>query len=311
MAAFGFPGQAPPGGHFAYMQAGNLLPRMDRTDTLLQLADANGLTQGFSGGPVVDEVTGLVLGMATAITAPDGHQRGLGTAYATPAEVLRGVWPGLSALEVCPYRGLEPFTDQDARWFHGRDAVVERVLSVPADRRRVLLLGPSGSGKSSLVQAGVLPALAAGRVPGAENWLPVYARPGRDLLAELEHAGLPGATTEGIVAAARTRLTGSPGQRVLLVVDQFEEVLTADAHGGPERARDALAELADAVRDASHLIRVVLVLRDDFQARLAARAPALTEAIEPATYRRPWPILCGNGWTVEPVVGVHVAVATA
>ena len=60
-------------------------------------------------------------------------------------------------------------------------------------RSAVLLLGPSGAGKSSLVRAGVLPALAAGRLPGSDRWLQVYARPGQDLAAELDRAGLPGA----------------------------------------------------------------------------------------------------------------------
>src|SRR4051794_4193639 len=63
-------------------------------------------------------------------------------------------------VDVCPYRGLEPFTGEHSEWFHGRAAAVQRVLAgLAAHRRAVLLLGPSGAGKSSLIQAGVLPAL--------------------------------------------------------------------------------------------------------------------------------------------------------
>lgn len=57
-------------------------------------------------------------------------------------------------------------------------------------RRLTLLLGPSGSGKSSLIQAGVLRALAAGELPGSDRWLPVLARPRQDLLAEIERPQL-------------------------------------------------------------------------------------------------------------------------
>ncbi|MEU0184328.1 trypsin-like peptidase domain-containing protein [Streptomyces sp. NPDC006207] len=195
--SFGFPAQAPPGGHFGYATAGDLLPPTDADGGggLLQLTGANDLTQGFSGGPVVDEVTGLVIGMVTAITAPDGHLRGQSIAYATPTEILRDVWPDLVQREVSPYRGLEPFTAEHTAWFHGRDTAVDTVLSALAENRRaLLLLGPSGSGKSSLMQAGVLPALESGRLPGSDRWLPVLVpRPGRDLLTELERHGLPGA----------------------------------------------------------------------------------------------------------------------
>ncbi|WP_327281861.1 nSTAND1 domain-containing NTPase [Streptomyces sp. NBC_01205] len=111
-------------------------------------------------------------------------------AYVTPVGVLRELWPDLAEQEVCPYRGLEPFTAEEARWFVGRKDAVRQVLANLARQQRLtLLLGPSGSGKSSLVEAGVLPALAAGELPGSDRWLPVVARPRQDLLAETERAG--------------------------------------------------------------------------------------------------------------------------
>ncbi|MFI5527844.1 trypsin-like peptidase domain-containing protein [Kitasatospora sp. NPDC051853] len=176
--SFGFPSQAPPGGHFGFATAGGLLPAGDGIGELLQLTGANDLTTGFSGGPVVDELTGLVAGMLTAITPPDRHDRGSGIAYATPSAVLRTVRPELGEHDVTPYRALEPFTAEHARWFRGREEAVRQVLAGLAGRRRVvLLLGPSGSGKSSLVQAGVLPALTEGRLPGSDRWRQVVVRP--------------------------------------------------------------------------------------------------------------------------------------
>ncbi|MFE2601029.1 trypsin-like peptidase domain-containing protein [Streptomyces sp. NPDC059396] len=281
--AFGYPQQAPPTGHFGYATAGDLLTTA--AGRLLQLTGANDLTTGFSGGPVFDEVTGRVIGMVTAISAPDEHLRGTGVAYATPTGVLREAWPGLVEQDVSPYRHLQPFTVEDARWFHGRQAAVERVLAglagMGTQRRVLVLLGPSGAGKSSLMQAGVLHELAEGRLPGSDRWLQVVVRPGQDLAGGLEQAGLSGAATAGIAAAVRRRLAAAPGRdRVLLVIDQFEELL---AHDG---SLDALAEVLDAVR-APVALSLVLVMRDDFYSRLAALAPDLLDTVGPGLLNVP------------------------
>ncbi|MET7295608.1 trypsin-like peptidase domain-containing protein [Streptomyces griseoloalbus] len=286
--SFGFPAQAPPEGHFGFGVTGDLLPAADGRGAHLQLTDANDLTTGFSGGPVLDEVTGLVIGMLTEITAPDAYERGLGIAYATPVQVLRDILPELAEREVCPYRGLELFTAEHARWFQGRSEAVRQVLANLAQQQRLtLLLGPSGSGKSSLIQAGVLRALAAGELPGSDRWLPVLARPRQDMLAEIEQAGLPGASQDGIIAAVNRRLSAEPScQRVLLVIDQFEELLVQSTNG---RLWDLLAvidEVASAA-DAYTKITVILIMRDDFYPQLASRAPKLLEVAMPGLLNVP------------------------
>ncbi|MER7028956.1 MULTISPECIES: eIF2A-related protein [Streptomyces] len=292
IVSYGFPAQAPRSGHFGYGTAGGLLARSERTGRLLQLSEANDLTSGFSGAPVVDEATGLAIGMVTAITSPDTHLRGLGVAYATPTEVLREARPELAVSQLCPYLGLEPFTAQDADLFHGREAAVEKVLTaLGGQRRMVMLLGPSGAGKSSLVKAGVLPALARGAIPGGDRWLPLLARPGQDLLAGLERAGLPGASSRGLLAAAEERLASAPGHhRLLLIIDQFEELLTQPGPTAQEpgadrrlRAADQLVELHD-----SHAaVTVVLIMRNDFYAPLDALAPHLMNAAVPGLLNVP------------------------
>ncbi|MFF4161509.1 trypsin-like peptidase domain-containing protein [Streptomyces sp. NPDC001678] len=285
---FGFPAQAPPGGHFGYAEAGDLLASGNGSSTLLQLTDANDITTGFSGGPVIDEMTGLVIGMVTSIAAPDRHLKGLSLAYATPTQVLREAWNELVEQEVCPYRGLEPFTAEHAEWFHGRDSAVHGLLeALGTQRRLLLLLGPSGAGKSSLVQAGLLPALASGVLPGSDRWLPLLARPGQDLLAELERAGLPGAATDGIMPAVRRRLAAEPGyDRALLVIDQFEEVLAQPAPtDGPVPGRCATA--ARSLTAPGTELGVVLIMRDDFYPQLAALAPELLAAAAPGLLNVP------------------------
>ncbi|MEU2588688.1 trypsin-like peptidase domain-containing protein [Streptomyces avermitilis] len=280
--SFGFPAQAPPEGHFGFGVAGDLLPSSTARGLLLQLTDANDLTTGFSGGPVLDEVTGLVIGMLTEITAPDAFERGQGIAYVTPTQVLRDIVPQLEVREVCPYRGLEPFGAEHARWFQGRKEAVRQVMASFAQQRRLtLLLGPSGSGKSSLIQAGVLRALALGRVTGSDQWLPVLVRPGQNLLAEIEKAGLPGAAGDGIAAAVRRRLAADPGcQGVLLVVDQFEELFAPPANSQQHIRRAALDEIV-AVAGSGARVSVILVMRDDFYPQLAAVAPELLDAAMP------------------------------
>ncbi|MFF8775293.1 trypsin-like peptidase domain-containing protein [Kitasatospora sp. NPDC015120] len=285
--SFGFPQQAPPGGHYGFATAGGILPAADEVGELLQLTGANDLTQGFSGGPVLDETTSLVVGMLTAITTPDGHHRGQEIAYVTPTSVLREAWSELDEankpheLDVSPYRALEPFTAEHARWFRGREDAVNRVLEgLRGGRRVVLLLGPSGSGKSSLVQAGVLPALTAGRLPGSDRWHQVLTRPGPGLPAALTRAGLPGsepgdtgADTAGSTDSGRGAAGAPPVSRVVLVVDQFEELLAPSE--GPE-ALQTLARITAAIRSDAPL-SVVLVMRDDFYSRLSAVAPDLLD----------------------------------
>ena len=281
--SYGFPAQAPSEGHFGYGQAGHLLPVDGTPGGLLQLSDSNDLATGFSGSPVVDETTGLVIGMITAIGPPDEHLKGLGIAYATPVQAIREAWPGLIEREVCPYLGLDTFTADQAQWFHGRTAAVDQVLEALAGpQRAVLLLGPSGSGKSSLIQAGVLPSLAEGRLPGSDRWLPVVARPGEDLLAELERSGLPGAA-DGLVAAVTARLDADPSyDQLLLIVDPFEELLRegpGEAGGEPPHAcRTALDQL-EALVVSDVPARMILVVRDDFYPRLAV-APGLRTAVK-------------------------------
>ncbi len=101
-----------------------------------------------------------------------------------------------------PYKGLLAFQEADAEDFYGREALVERLLarlagpkdkpggngSDPAEGRFLAVVGPSGSGKSSLVKAGLIPALRSGRIAGSENWFIVEMLPGTHPLEELEAA---------------------------------------------------------------------------------------------------------------------------
>jgi WD40 repeat protein/DNA-binding SARP family transcriptional activator len=190
------------------------------------------------------------------------------------------------AAAVCPYKGLARFEASDAEFFFGRERLVAELVTHLVGAGLVGVVGPSGSGKSSLVRAGLLPALADGVLPGSNRWQQVLVRPGEHPMAELAravaHPGVPGdgdgdATAAGGKADDHTmpwRETGermlrtiAGKERLLLAVDQFEEVFTTCQDEG-ERAAflAALTEAAWAGRN----VTVVVVVRADYYGHCTA-----------------------------------------
>ena len=145
--------------------------------------------------------------------------------------------------DVCPYKGLAPFEVEDAEFFCGRERLVAELVARLADAPLLALVGPSGSGKSSLLRAGLLPALGKPAVvlrPGE--------RSGSELLADL-----------GRVA---------PSERLVIAVDQFEELFASSV---AEDERQAFVDaLVEAAWDPERRAVVLLALRADFFGRLAS-----------------------------------------
>jgi len=137
----------------------------------------------------------------------------------------------------CPFRGLYPFTVQDRQFFFGREPLTDRLMAKLEDDPFLAVLGPSGSGKSSIVLAGLVPRLC----PGAGGRGAVVMTPGDDPVARLDAA----LATAGAVPA-------------VLVVDQFEEVFTLCTD--PARR----GEFIGRVLDFPAPTRVVLTMRADF-----------------------------------------------
>src|SRR4029453_14970990 len=84
-----------------------------------------------------------------------------------------------------PYRALAAYGPQDAELFVGRERLVAELAAKVLQRRLVVVVGPSGSGKSSLVRAGLIPLARSGRLPGAGAWATHIMVPGSDPLAAL------------------------------------------------------------------------------------------------------------------------------
>jgi WD40 repeat protein len=173
--------------------------------------------------------------------------------------------------DTSPYRGLLRFSEQDHSLFFGRGAVTRRLLEAVASRQLTAVIGPSGSGKSSLVHAGVLPALRA------QGWtiLPPQ-RPGRSPLAALaaltDALGAP-AEAAGIVsawlAAAAAHAANRPSQPWLVVIDQLEELWT---HPTSERDQAELMDALAAALEAAPTLHLVVTVRSDAEPQLHERA---------------------------------------
>ena len=88
----------------------------------------------------------------------------------------------------CPFKGLASFGLDDAEVFFGRERLVAEMVARLAGAPLMAVVGPSGSGKSSALRAGLLAALAAGVLPGSERWAIVLLRPGEHPLRALEQA---------------------------------------------------------------------------------------------------------------------------
>jgi DNA-binding SARP family transcriptional activator len=171
---------------------------------------------------------------------------------------------------VCPFKGLASFDVEDAGLFFGRERLVAEMVARLVGAPLLGIVGPSGSGKSSALRAGLLCALADGVLPGSERWALALIRPG-------EHP----ARALGDATGAAT-----PNGRLVLAVDQFEEVFTAC---GDESERAAFADaLVAAARDPGRRALVLVAVRADFYDRCAG-------------YPELWRLLAANQVPVGPM----------
>jgi len=236
----------------------------------------------------------------------DTHEFGPAATSVTPAAIERSLWEG------SPFPGLRSFTDQDAQVFFGRGREVDRLVQILADSasRFIGVIGASGSGKSSLVWAGLIPRLFGqpapggsyksriGALPGSQDWLWARCTPGevgdnpfialavafKDILQR--HGQAPRELAEKLEANPATltelrdlALADKPAwAELLLFLDQFEELFTLVA----PRYVDSFIELLDRARQDTR-IRVVVTLRADFYQQCIEKTP-LAELFRAGTY---------------------------
>jgi WD40 repeat protein/transcriptional regulator with XRE-family HTH domain len=203
----------------------------------------------------------------------------------------------------CPYRGLAPYRAEDARWFFGRERAIATLVARLTDRVQrggpLAVVAPSGAGKTSLLRAGLLPALARGSLPapGSAEWPVVVFTPTAHPVAELASrvATATGSSVPDVLAelaagphrflsVLRDRPDGPApaGSRLVLVVDQFEEVFglcpDEDERRGFVTALCAAAGIGISQHDDPPAL-VVLGLRADHYAACLAY-PELLAALQ-------------------------------
>ncbi|MEL0096974.1 MAG: hypothetical protein VW875_14095 [Planctomycetaceae bacterium] len=206
-----------------------------------------------------------------------------------------------------PFPGLRPFGEEEDYLFFGREEQTTDLLELLRTQRFLAVVGSSGSGKSSLVRAGMLPALYGGTMAGVgSDWETVVLRPGGDPLINLAEAMVaaelydpedPEAplqiratlsrSRQGLVQAVQFSEM-SPASNLLIVVDQFEELFrfrgTSEEH--EERATEFVKLLLNAAKTEERSIYVVITMRSDYIGD-CAHLPGLAEAVNDGKYLIP------------------------
>jgi DNA-binding SARP family transcriptional activator/serine/threonine protein kinase/WD40 repeat protein len=227
----------------------------DGLDAVMQRATAGGYRS----------VAELVLGWRAATGAPAGEPSPITSDERRAADSARRLaarhLTRTAAAGMSPYRGLRPFDEADAASFHGRDGAVGDLVELVASRPLVTVVGSSGSGKSSVVHAGLVPRLRQ------RGTVVVTMIPGDDPVGAL-HAALTEvstmADTGGACGAdgadgALARVAGALGP-MTVIVDQFEECWTRAPAERRDRFLDVVARTID---DDSVVVRFVATVRAD------------------------------------------------
>lgn len=188
-----------------------------------------------------------------------------------------------------PYKGLARFEERDADIFFGRESETAELLQILQTEPIVAIVGDSGSGKSSLVQAGLAPQVRRQGLEDHKNWQIISLVPGDEpasnLLAALagteqrKHTEAPTDWLK-LLQAALNAFFELPGRGLLILFSQFEEMF---ALCRDEAQRTAVAEaLAHAAEHNKNQFRLVMDMRSEFGSRVAA-LPGLTKLV-----KRPW-----------------------
>jgi WD40 repeat protein/serine/threonine protein kinase len=182
----------------------------------------------------------------------------------------------------CPYKGLASFQIEDGPLFFGRRVLVDELVSRLVRLPVLIIAGSSGSGKSSVLRAGLLAALGNGALPGSQHWRQVLMTPGLDPLPQLyRHLRSVFGDSVPPLHDRNTDLSileglASSGPSVVLAIDQFEEFYTL--RHGREDVATCMRVLAALTAGVHSKVKVVLAIRADFYSQ-AAGHPWLADRV--------------------------------
>lgn len=230
---------------------------------------------GFSGSAVYDMQENGVVGIVVSIDTYGGDVRG----YMIPATTLLKAFPQLDELSrsLNPYKNLFAFTEDDVEFFFGREQVTEELYTEVNHKPFITVLGASGSGKSSVVLAGLIPRLKQ------QHWQILSLRLKREPFKNLAITLIPFLEPDKITQAKKldelvkdlqtnkVKLSNLLSLAVkppcLLFIDQFEELFTNNDTQTQQRFLSCLLEL---LNTPSSDVKVLITLRADFMGQCLA-----------------------------------------
>ena len=168
-------------------------------------------------------------------------------------------------VDICPYLGLQSYTEADAEFFFGRQQYIDELISLLREDRRLLaVLGPTGSGKTSVVQAGLFPLLREDKLSSSSTWEIISIQPSSDPFAACITSGICDAN-KNLAIGVRNWIQEHPNnQRLVFYIDQFEELFTLT----PESIRRAfLDQLIELIKDDK--TTVIFTMNDAYYSDLA------------------------------------------
>lgn len=309
--SYGFPQATGLGG--AHAKA-SILGSLDvRGVDSLQLTDSKELTSGFSGAPIWDAKRARVIGVARFVVEPDALGKLSETAFVISSECAKATFAELLVNDDCPFKALGRFTRNDERLYKGRTRAINSLLSKLSTVPSFLLVtGPSGSGKSSLVRAGLLPQIERDAFSGSSGWVPYIAEPDstKTIREMVGASGIDLGAADLQAAVADWRKNHPAAKRLLIVIDQFERLFSEPFD--LQRA-DFLKSLGRICSSPEWGITFVAVMRTEFYPSLLEQAPAqLASALDHSTLNVPKGITdkelqeiiekrpTENGWAITP-----------
>lgn len=281
------------------------------TQALLEGLDARRLPAGVvTNYALTDWVSNALKGEAQQPLFENSGSEIVLTRCQNPFTVL----PSTSIPEVCPYRGLEPFDESHAEYFFGRESLTDQLIERLRTGNFAAVVGASGSGKSSLVKAGLIHRLRRGQaLSGSDRWQIRILTPTEHPFKSLANAFVnteasaveraeqlrraemflqEGAT--GLTQLVRASLISeNRSTRLLLIIDQFEEIFTLCQGSNAERDRHRFFNsLLTTLHNLGEQFSLVIVLRADFFSKcsfyteLAAKIEPHLMMVTPLNYEQ-------------------------
>jgi eukaryotic-like serine/threonine-protein kinase len=254
--------------------------------------DAKVLVGGASPAPLAEVVPSLPAALAKlvdSLVAPSREARPPSAdAVRKSLERIRSALAGhertLPPAERGPFPGLDRYETADRDVFFGRSAETAGMIELLRTRGLVGVVGLAGTGKSSLVRAGVLPAVEEGALEGwPTKYRSVVVTPGADPMAALDAAlsnvlGAPLAAHPDAVAEQLAADVDKVGQGLVLFVDQLEEIVTLHDKANDKKRGEAL-ELLSRLSDAHVGLRVIVTVRRDLLDGVLSIDPSFSRAL--------------------------------